>query len=83
LPGTQIIVPPTQVTTSDSAGRFALAAVSPGQHAIYVSALGFYRMVFPSVEFAPGDTVRLEFQLVRRPLQHTECMVAPECQQSR
>jgi hypothetical protein len=60
-----------------------LASVPPGHHAVHVSALGFYRMVFSSIQFKARDTVRLEFQLVPLPRENTECMVAAECQQRR
>ena len=82
-PSVQFIVGKLLVTNSDSAGRFNLAEVPPGRYPIWVRALGFYDLTFPDVEFAAGDTVRLDFRLVPLPWRHDECMTVEGCRRSR
>ena len=78
--GAQLIVAPTQVVTTDSGGRFTLVDVPSGPHDIHVTAIGYYSMIFPAVEFQARDTVRLAVEVVRRSVRIRECMVAHECQ---
>lgn len=82
-PGVQFILGKLLVTDSDSLGRFVLTKVSPGRYPIRVLALGFYELSFPAVDFAAGDTVRLDFRLVPKPWRNTECMTVEGCRKSK
>ncbi len=55
----------TKVATSDSAGRFAFGALTPGLYVIQVSDIGFTKGIY-QLEIGEGESVSRVFELVPR-----------------